>query len=72
MKPAVVVKEAITLLRSSLPATMTIKQDIDADAGMVVASSTQIHHVVMNLATNAFHAMEVKGGLVLVDSISMD
>ena len=66
MKPAVVVKEAITLLRSSLPTTITINQDIDADAGMVLADPTQIHQIVMNLATNAFHAMEVKGGTLTI------
>jgi nitrogen-specific signal transduction histidine kinase len=64
--PAVIVKEAITLLRSSLPTTITITQDIDADAGMVLANPTQIHQIVMNLATNAFHAMEVKGGTLAI------
>ena len=62
IQPAVIVKEAITLLRSSLPTTITIKQAIDPDMGMVLANPTQIHQVVMNLCTNAFHAMEVKGG----------
>ena len=66
MQPAVIVKEAITLLRSSLPTTITIKQDIDADAGMVLADPTQIHQIVMNLATNAFHAMEAKGGMLAI------
>jgi PAS domain S-box-containing protein len=66
MHPAVIVKEAITLLRSSLPTTISITQDIDADAGMVLANPTQIHQIVMNLATNAFHAMEVKGGILSI------
>lgn len=66
LKPAVIVKEAITLLRSSLPTTITIKQDIDTEAGMVLADPTQIHQIVMNLATNAFHAMEVKGGILTI------
>ena len=59
-----IVKETITLLRSSLPTTITIQQEIDSDAGMVLADPNQIHQVVMNLATNAFHAMEVKGGIL--------
>ncbi|MDK9706182.1 MAG: PAS domain S-box protein [Desulforhopalus sp.] len=66
MQPAAIVKEAITLLRSSLPATITIKQDIDPEAGMVLADPTQIHQIVMNLSTNAFHAMEVKGGILTI------
>ncbi len=66
IQPAVIVKEAITLLRSSLPTTIAIKQDIDAEAGMVLADPTQIHQIVMNLATNAFHAMEAKGGILTI------
>jgi PAS domain S-box-containing protein len=64
--PAVIVKEAITLLRSSLPVTITIEQDIDPDAGSVLADPTQFHQIVMNLCTNAFHAMEVKGGRLTI------
>ncbi len=66
VQPAVIVKEAIALLRSSLPTTITIKQDIDPDAGMILAVPTQIHQIVMNLSTNAFHAMEVKGGTLTI------
>ncbi len=66
MQPAVIIKEAITLLRSSLPTTITIKQDIDPDAGILLADPTQIHQIVMNLSTNAFHAMEVKGGTLTI------
>ncbi len=43
IQPAEIVKEAITLLRSSLPTTITIKQDIAADVGMVLADPIQIH-----------------------------
>jgi PAS domain S-box-containing protein len=64
--PAVIVKEAITLLRSSLPTTITIAQDIEPDAGTVLADPTQFHQIVMNLCTNAFHAMEVKGGTLSI------
>ena len=66
MDPAKIVKEAIALLRSSLPTTISIDQDIAADAGMVLADPTQIHQIVMNLATNAFHAMETKGGTLTI------
>jgi PAS domain S-box-containing protein len=66
MNPAVIVKEAINLLRSSLPTTIIINQDIAADVGMVLADPIHIHQIVMNLCTNAFHAMEAKGGTLTI------
>ncbi|GEM_PF-1841818 len=51
------IKEVLFLLRASLPATITIKQDIDPAAGSVMADLTQMHQVIMNLCTNASHAM---------------
>ncbi len=63
---ASIVKEALSLLRSSLPTTIAIKQEIDADVGVVLADSTQIHQILINLCTNAFHAMETKGGTLTV------
>lgn len=60
------IKEVLQLLRATLPATIEIRQDIDANCGSVMADATQIHQVVMNLATNAFHAMEATGGILAV------
>ncbi len=62
MKLQSVVKEALKLLRSSIPTTIKIEKDISASCGVVLADPTQIHQVVMNLATNAYHAMEDTGG----------
>jgi PAS domain S-box-containing protein len=65
-KPVVVkriVMEAAKLLRSSLPTTIEIRQRLDSDS-IVMADATQIHQVVMNLCTNAAHAMREKGGLL--------
>ena len=62
----IIVKEALNLLRASLPATITIQEDILIRAGTVLADSTQIHQLVMNLCTNAFHAMEENGGILAV------
>lgn len=61
-----IVKEVLKLLRSSIPTTIDIQQDIDPDCGVVVADPTQIHQIVMNLATNAYHAMEETGGILKV------
>lgn len=60
--PAVVIKEAIKLLRPSLPSTIAIKQNIDPKAGPVCIDPTQMHQILMNLCTNAYHAMEEQGG----------
>ena len=60
------VKEVLELLYSTLPTTIEIKQEIANNCGNVLADATQIHQVVMNLCTNAFHAMEEKGGLLNV------
>jgi PAS domain S-box-containing protein len=61
-----VVKEALQLLRSSLPSTIEIRQKI-AVTGRVIADPTQIHQVIMNLCTNAYHAMEESGGILSVE-----
>ncbi|MBU0483123.1 MAG: PAS domain S-box protein [Proteobacteria bacterium] len=62
---SLVVKEAMKLLRSSIPTTIEIRQDI-ASEGMILADPIQIHQLVMNLCTNAYHAMLETGGLMAV------
>jgi CheY-like chemotaxis protein len=62
VQAAPLVKEALKMLRSSLPSTIEISQQIDGDIDPVLADPTQIHQIVMNLCTNAAHAMEVDGG----------
>jgi len=57
-----VVKEVLKLIRSTIPTTIEIKQDINLDCGVIKADPTQIHLIVMNLTTNAYHAMEESGG----------
>lgn len=57
-----IVKEALKLIRSTVPTIIDIQQDIDSDCGHVQADPTQVHQIVMNLATNAYHAMEEAGG----------
>jgi PAS domain S-box-containing protein len=62
LKVQQVVKEVLKLIRSSLPATIEIRQNISEACGLVMADATQIHQVAMNLLTNAYHALEDKGG----------
>jgi PAS domain S-box-containing protein len=65
---APIVKEALNLIRASIPTTVEIRQDIQSDA-LVIGDSIQIHQVLMNLCTNAAHAMEDKGGLLTVSLV---
>ncbi len=66
IKIAPVIKEALKLIRSAIPASIEIKQNIINPSGLIKADPTQIHQIIMNLATNAFHAMEEKGGQLKV------
>lgn len=59
-------KEVLKLLNGSIPSTITIVDEIDRTCGFVKADPTQIHQVIMNLCTNAYHAMEEKGGTLTV------
>ena len=61
-----IVKEVLRMLRSSLPSTIKICRKIHADSSMVFADPTQIHQVLVNLCTNASHAMREAGGLLEV------
>ena len=72
LQPVHIVKEAVKLLRSSLPTTITIRQDVDSDTGLIFADPTQIHQIVMNLCTNAFHAMEETGGTLFISLKNKD
>ncbi len=59
-----IVQEALKLTRASLPTTIDIHQDISSHGTTVLADPTQIHQILMNLCTNAHHAMREKGGVL--------
>ncbi len=61
-----VVAECHKLLRATIPATIEINVSIAADAPTVLADTTQIHQVLMNLGTNAWHAMKDRTGRLQV------
>jgi PAS domain S-box-containing protein len=61
-----IVKEALKLLRASIPSTIAIEQKIQSTA-LLMGDATQIHQVVMNLCTNASHSMLDKGGVLTVN-----
>jgi PAS domain S-box-containing protein len=64
LKP--MVKETMGLLRASLPAIVQFELQITGDVGMVLADPSQMQQVLMNLGTNAAHAMEGKGGVLKI------
>ena len=62
-----IIDEAFSLLKATVPARIKMKMQLDDSCGPVLADPTQIHQVVMNLGTNAFHAMRENGGTFNVD-----
>ena len=62
-----IIKEALKLLRASLPATIEIHQNIEFEFDVVLADPTQIHQVLVNLCTNAAYAMQESGGVLEVN-----
>lgn len=61
-----VVSEALRLLESTLPPMVTLQSNISRDSPAVLADATQIHQVVLNLCTNAWHALPPRGGRIVV------
>jgi signal transduction histidine kinase/CheY-like chemotaxis protein len=60
------ITEAMNLLRATLPANMEIHQRVEETCGPIMADATQIQQIIMNLCTNAFHAMRPEGGVLTV------
>ncbi len=61
-----IISESMKLLRASIPATIDIKVNIPDKSQTIEADATQIHQVLINLCTNASHAMEKSGGELIV------
>jgi PAS domain S-box-containing protein len=61
-----VVEEAVELLRATTAASISVRAEIDPGVGQIVAGETQIHQVLMNLASNARHALEGKVGEIVI------
>lgn len=66
------IKEALKLLRATIPATVEINCDVGQDCGPIMGDPTQIHQVIMNLCTNAYHAMQETGGSLDVSLKEID
>ena len=64
VKLQLVLMETLGLLRSTLPAMVRIEHAIDPSCPAVLADGTQIHQIVLNLCTNAWHALPETGGQI--------
>ncbi len=69
---APLVRETLKLVSATLPKTIEIRSRIDDQADLAVADATQIHQVLLNLCTNAWHAMGDEGGVLEVSLEAVD
>jgi PAS domain S-box-containing protein len=69
-----IVKEALKLIRASLPSTIEIRQEISSQGTAMMADPTEIHQVLMNFCTNSLHSMENTGGVleVVLEPVDQD
>ncbi len=65
LKP--VIREALKLLRPIMPSNIEIRENLYNGKDHVVANPIEIHEILMNLCTNAYHAMEETGGILTIE-----
>ncbi len=65
-----VVREALRFIRATIPSTIEIEDSVARQGCVIRCDATQIHQVVMNLCTNAYHAMRDRGSGILSVSLS--
>lgn len=64
----IIVKETVQFLRATIPSSIRIQTNIDPNTRKVMADPTEVHQLVMNLATNAYHAMRDTGGTLTIET----
>ncbi|MCK5340891.1 MAG: response regulator, partial [Desulfobulbaceae bacterium] len=69
---ATIVREALKLIRASLPSCIELRHNIPSRSPQIIADPTQIHQIVMNLCTNAYHAIGDNDGLLSIDLTEVD
>lgn len=70
--PHVVVEEALKMVKASFPASINIEKEIDRRCGVIEADPTQVHQIVMNLCTNALHAISDEKGILKIGLSSVE
>ncbi len=66
LQPYLIIKDSLNLMRASLPTTVEIVESIDSECGTILADQTMLHQIIVNLCTNALHAMEEETGTLTV------
>jgi PAS domain S-box-containing protein len=68
------IKEALDLIRASLPSSVSIHPQLEHSTRLVMADPTQIHQIILNLCTNAYHALENASGSieVVLSNVTVD
>ena len=74
IKISPIISDSLKLIRASIPSTIEIRQNFSNEFDTVKANPTQINQLLLNLCTNAAHAMEEKGGMLEVnlENITLD
>jgi len=72
LKVQFLIKEALKLMRATIPSTIEIECNINEACRHIMGDPTQIHQVVVNLCTNAYHAMQETGGTLEVGLEEVD
>jgi len=67
-----IIKEVSKLLRASLPSTIDIRLDLKAEKDMIVSEPASVHQILMNLCTNAAHAMRKNGGVLSIKTTEFE
>jgi PAS domain S-box-containing protein len=67
-----ILREVMKLSRSAIPSNIELTQEIRQDCGTVMADPTQVHQIAMNIITNAYHAVEERGGRISVSLNEME
>ncbi len=64
---APIVEEVLNLIRAATPSCIKIVEKLDPDAGPILVNPVKVHQVLMNLCTNAIHAMGKKKGVLTIE-----
>ncbi|MEN6617203.1 MAG: MASE3 domain-containing protein [Syntrophorhabdus sp.] len=67
LKLSSIIKESVKMLRASMPSTIAIDVNVENGSGYVLADPVQVQQVILNLCTNAYHAMREKGGSLSIE-----
>ncbi len=67
LKLDMIIDDTLKLLRASIPPNITIRKTVHDPIGIIMANPNQIHQIILNLCTNAFHAMENRKGMLDIE-----